>query len=260
MTSTAIICYDNLAESPLLTASTASSAAAGYSASKAWDWLTTTYWSPTSAGIQTLTFHFSAAVTADYFGLYRHNMGTVGAAVRLQYSSNGSSWTDAFSDKTPADNELLLKTFASTSASWWRIRFDLGSSTEALFVGVVAFGQKLTTQYGMPAGFTVPRHGRATQILNNKTEGGQFAGRSIISRGAKSTITIRAATQAWVRQYWEPFVLHAERKPFLFSWNHGTYPEDAVMCWSEGDIPDFAINEDRRQQLTMPVQCLLSGE
>jgi len=260
MTSTALICYDNLAESPLLTAATASSAATGYSAANAWDWLTTTYWSPTSNGVQTLTFEFSADVTADYFGLYRHNLGTVGASVKLQYSTDGSTWSDAFTAQTPDDDEILLKTFTAQTADWWRIRFDLGSSAETLYVGIVAFGQKLTTQYGMPAGFVVPRHGRATQILNNKTEGGQFAGRSIIARGARSTITIRNATQAWARSYWEPFVRHAELKPFFFSRNHTDYPEDAAFCWSDGEIPEYAINDDRRQTLTLPVQCLLSGE
>lgn len=260
MTSTALICYDNLAESPLLTAATASSAATGYSAANAWDWLTTTYWSPTSNGVQTLTFEFSADVTADYFGLYRHNMGTVGASVKLQYSTDGGTWSDAFAAESPDDNEILLKTFTAHAADWWRIRFDLGSSSDSLFVGVVAFGQTLTTQYGMPAGFVVPRHGRATQILNNKTEGGQFAGRSIIARGARSTITVRNATQAWARASWEPFIRHAELKPFFFSRNHSAYPEDAAYCWTDGDIPEYAINDDRRQTLTMPVQCLLSGE
>jgi hypothetical protein len=260
MTSTALICYTNLAESPLLTASTASSAATGYSAANAWDWLTTTYWSPTSNGVQTLTFQFSTAVSADYFGMYRHNLGTVGASVKLQHSPNGSTWTDAFTAVSPDDNEIVLQTFTSASKTWWRIRFDLGSSADSLFVGIVAFGPRLTTEYGMPAGFVVPRHSRSTQILNSKTEGGQFAGRSIIARGARSTITIRNATQAWARQQWEPFVRHAELKPFFFSRNHTDYPEDAVYCWADGEIPEYGINDDRRQTLSMPVQCLLSGE
>lgn len=260
MTSTAIICYTNQAESPLLTAATASSAATGYSAANAWDWLTTTYWSPTSNGVQTLTFQFSSAVSADYFGLYRHNLGTVGASVKLQHSPDGSTWTDAFTAVTPDDNEIVLQTFTSASKTYWRIRFDLGSSAVSMFVGIVAFGPRLTTQYGMPAGFVAPRHGRATQILNNKTEGGQFAGRSIVARGARSTITIRNATQAWARSYWEPFVRHAELKPFFFSRNHTTYPDDAAFCWTDGDIPEYGINDDRRQTLSMPVQCLLSGE
>lgn len=260
MTSTAIICYTNLAESALLTAATASSAATGYSAANAWDWLTTTYWSPTSNGVQTLTFQFSSAVSADYFGLYRHNLGTVGASVKLQHSPDGSTWTDAFTAVSPDDNEIVLQTFTSASKTWWRIRFDLGSSADSLFVGIVAFGPRLTTEYGMPAGFVVPRHSRSTQILNSKTEGGQFAGRSIIARGARSAITIRNATQAWARTYWEPFVRHAELKPFFFSRNHTDYPEDAVYCWSDGEIPEYGINDDRRQTLSMPVQCLLSGE
>lgn len=261
MTSTAILCYNNLLTSPLATSITASTQATGYSKESAYDWLTTTYWSPTANGVQTLTAVYSAAVTADYFALYRHNLGAVGASMKLQYSTDsGATWNDAFTAVTPGDNAIVLKTFAAITADHWRIRFDLGSSSVTLFVGIVAFGPKLTTQYGMPAGFVVPRHSRNTKILNNKTEGGQFAGRSIVAHGAKSTITIKAATQDWVRTYWEPFIRHAELKPFFFSRNQTDYPDDAVYCWADGDIPEYAIGEDRRQQLSLPVQCLLSGE
>jgi len=260
MTSNALICYTNLAESPLLTVVTASSAATGYIAANAWDWLTTTYWSPTSNGVQFLLFAFSWPVGADYFAMYRHNLGTVGASVKLQHSVDAVTWIDAFPAVSPDDNEIVLRAFTGVHRTFWRILFDLGSSAASLFVGIVAFGPRLTTEYGMPAGFVVPRHSRSTQILNSKTEGGQFAGRSIIARGARSTITIRNATQAWARAYWEPFVRHAELKPFFFSRNHTDYPEDAVYCWTDGEIPEYGINDDRRQTLSMPVQCLLSGE
>jgi len=106
----------------------------------------------------------------------------------------------------------------------------------------------------------VPRHGRKNDIVNQKTEGGQFVGRVKTSQGARTSINFKHITQAWVRSYWEDFVIHAELLPFLFSWNHDTYPQDAVYCVTDGEIPNIPINDNHYHDINLPVQCLLSGD
>lgn len=255
----AIICYDNLLVSPLVDTITPTSERTGFSAANAYDWYTTSYWSPTSAsGNHRLTVEFTEAVSADYFAIYRHNLGTVGGTVVLEHSNDGSAWTTAFTATAADDNQLLLKTFNAVSALFWRVTFALSSATP-FFVGVIMFGAKLPLYRGMVGGFVVPRHGRKNQITNQKTEGGQFVGRAITSQGAASTITFKTIPQDWVRDYWEAFVEHAELLPFVFSWNHTFRPEDACYCMTAGDMPDIAIDDNRFQNITVPVQCLLSG-
>lgn len=259
MTSQALICYENHAE----TATTVgfSSARAGFAATSAGDWRTTTYWSPTAgAGTHTLTYEFGAAVTADYFALYRHNLATCAATVKLQYSLDaGSTWNDCFTALTPTDNQVVVKTFTSQAAPHWKLVVVTGNASE-LYVGVVAFGRKLATYRGMPPGFVIPRHARRNEILNSETEGGQWAGRSVIARGARCDIMMQHVDRSWLRTHWEPFLEHAELKPFFFSWNHATYPEDACLCWVDGDLPELPVDGDFVHQVRLSVRCLLSGD
>lgn len=258
MTSKAYIFYDNLLVSPLVDSITASTETAGFSVANAYDWRTTSYWSPTASGAQTITSVFDSAVTADYFAIYRHNLGTIGGTVKLQYSlDSGSSWLDATTATTLTDNQLKIILFNSVSATHWRVYFSLTST--GFYCGVLMFGEAFNLYRGMPPGFVLPHQARKNTIMNQKTEGGQFAGRAITLRGAKTTILNKAIPANWYRENIEPFILHAEKYPFLFSWNHTDRPDDACWCETDGDIPDCPIDENYRQNLNIPVNCLLSG-
>lgn len=261
MTTNCFVCYDNLLTSPLLVSVTPTSERTGYSIQNAYDWYTTSYWSPIPySGYNYFTATFSSPVTADYLAIYRHNLGTVGGIFYLEYSNDGLAWSLA----TPlitgtTDNELKINLFTAVTARYWRVVFNLYTATP-FYVGVVMLGRKLPLYRGMVGGFTVPRHGRKNDIVNQKTEGGQFVGRVKTSQGARSRINFRHITQAWVRSYWEAFVEHAELLPFLFSWNHDAYPQDAVYCVTDGEIPDISINDNHHHDINLPVQCLLSGD
>ncbi len=257
----AIICYDNVLTSPLLASVVATSQQVGYSVQNAFDWYTTPFWSPTPAvGYHYFTATFASPVTADYLAIYKHNLGDVGGTFYLEYSLNGGiSWSLATTTITTAsNNELKINLFNAVTATHWRVVFNLASTTP-FYVGVVMFGRKLPLYRGMIGGFVVPRHGRKNSIINQQTEGGQFVGRVKTANGARSNITFKTVPQAWVRDYWEAFVRHAELLPFLFSWNHEFYPQDACFCVTDGEIPPFSINENRYQDISLPVQCLLSG-
>lgn len=257
--SKALIAYQNLLATGGATI-TASSSRPGFSAPNAWDWRTTTYWSPAADGVQTLTAVFPSPVTADYFALYRHNLATAEASVVLQASDDsGATWDAVITEESPADNELLLKTFAPLARTHWRVLLDIAGA-DPCYLGVLMLGTIMPLYRGMPPGFTPPHQSRRSDVMNSTTDGGQFAGRSIIKRGATTTITVRSVPPAWVRDVWQPFQLHAERLPFLFSWNHVYRPGDACWCESDGEFPaPGPIDENYRQTITLPVRCLLSG-
>lgn len=260
MTTNCFVCYDNLLTSQLLSSIAASSERLGFSAENSFDWYTTSYWSPTAAsGYHHFVSVFSSSVTANYFAFYRHNIGTVGGTISLDYSSDsGVTWTTVALDSAD-DNELKILEFVAVSSTHWRVVVNASTATP-FYLGVVMFGQKLPLYRGMIAGFTVPRHGRKNEIINQKTDGGQFVGRAKTSQGARSSINFKHITQAWVRLYWESFVEHAELLPFVFSWNHDTYPQDAVYCVTDGEIPHISINDNHHHDINLPVQCLLSGD
>lgn len=261
MTTNCFVCYDNVLTSPLLTSVIATTELSGFSVANCYDWYTTSYWSPIRyIGYHYFTATFSSPVTADYLAIYRHNLGTVGGIFYLEYSNDGLAWSLA----TPlitgtTDNKLKINLFTAVTARYWRVVFNLYTATP-FYVGVVMLGRKLPLYRGMIAGFTVPRHGRKNDIVNQKTEGGQFVGRVKTSQGARTSINFKHVTQSWVRANWEAFVRHAELLPFLFSWNHDTYPQDAVYCVTDGEIPHISINDNHHHDINLPVQCLLSGD
>ena len=265
----AIICYDNLLVSSKLLSIVATSQRAGYSVQNCYDWQTTSYWSPIApssppvlppdTSLHSFDIEFSEPVTADYFALYRHNIFTAYGGVMLLYSDDNITFSGCFdSVYAQKDNELIIKTFAPITSRYWRVAY-FSEITAQLYIGVVMFGRKLPLYRGMIGGFVVPRHGRKNEIINQTTEGGQFVGRIKVSKGARSNITFKTVPQTWVRDYWEAFVLHAEMLPFLFSWNHEFYPQDACFCVTDGEIPPLAINENRFHDISLPVMCLLSG-
>lgn len=259
----AIICYENLLLADNVQSITASTERLGYSVENSYDWYTTTYWSPELGHEYNYIYiSFYENVTADYLAIYRHNLGEIGGYIFLEYSDDPEDWSEAQqvgSIVSAENNELIIHLFEATTARYWRVGFHSSLIYTAFYCGVVMLGNKLPLYRGMVGGFVVPRHGRKNEIINQTTEGGQFVGRIKVSKGARSNITFKTVPQVWVRDNWEAFVLHAEMLPFLFSWNHEFYPQDACYCVTDGEIPSLAINENRFHDISLPVMCLLSG-
>lgn len=260
----AIICYENLLLADNVQSVTASTERTGYSVENAYDWYTTTYWSPELGHEYNYIYiSFYENVTADYLAIYRHNLGTIGGYIFLEYSDDPEDWSEAQqvgSIVSAENNELIIHLFEATTARYWRVGFRSTLMYTAFYCGVVMLGNKLELYRDMPAGFVVPRQAKKDKVINQQTEGGQFVGKVIVSRGAKTTIDFRQVPQAWVRANWEAFIDHARTLPFIFSWNNTDYPEDAVYAVVNGEIPELSINDSKKQDIRLPVNCLLSGD
>lgn len=249
--STAYVLYYNLMIDASLSASSTS---AGSHAQNAIDYRTTTFWRPDLSGNQWLEIDLSAPALVDSFGLYRHNCATAQAVVKVQ-RWNGAAWVDVLELDDLADDQCVFKLFAGVTASRWRVLFACASVDPLLAVGVVMLGRALHLPYGMPVGFVPPRHNRNTEILNNRTESGQFAGRSIIQRGSNSDLIQNQIKPEWLRFYGEPFIQHAEKKPFFFSWSYVRYPQDAVYCVAS-NIAEQPYKDHGWQSLRMTLECM----
>ena len=110
-TGSAVIGYDNHFEDA--SSVVASSEASGYEGANAYNWDTASYWKPDTTGTFYLTATMASAVTADYFSLYAHNLHTYSASVKLQYSTNGSDWSDATSSQAPSTGRPIFISFDS---------------------------------------------------------------------------------------------------------------------------------------------------
>lgn len=227
------ILYDNLLTYAGATV-TASSETAGFPFENSFDWNPSTLWLP-ATGTQHLTCVLTSAQFADTFCLYQQTLWANGGSIQLQYSlDSGSSWIAAFPAVSPTDNVPIFLTFDAIAADHWRLEII---SSPGSYIGVVAFGQRMTFERGFFVGFSPPQDSRMDEITNNTSMNGTFVGRSLLAKGIKDSLQTDMLSQPWVRSVWRPFVDHARLKPWFIAWNKDQWPYEIAFCWTDGSIP-----------------------
>jgi len=157
--------------------------------------LTYDFWKPTTTPA-TLTFTFTESVTCDYCGIAGHTLTETGNSVELQYWDGLSpgSWVSlgTVSPGSESGNKTIMFLFDSTSAQQWRLIVTGGTTTPVL--GVVNLGTALILERMIYGGHTPITLSKNTTIKPQRSEGGQWLGRSIIREGASNTISLRNLT------------------------------------------------------------------
>lgn len=223
------LAFDNLLEEGTVEASTEQD---DYPVANIFNWIPSDFYKPTVGGTTTIDLTLDAEASANYLAFYNQDIYLHGGTVKLQYH-DGADFVDAVT-VTPTDNSPRLAFFVTKTSDRWRLVIECD---EVFSLGVVAFGQYLSLQYGMYMGWTPPSLADDSTLLNSVSENGSFLGRSVIARGIRTSIELQYATDAWVRQYWSGFIAHAQQKPFFFAPHVVNYPTEVVFCWVEGDMP-----------------------
>ena len=230
MASAARIGYENLLDYGTVAASSEN---ASYPVANAFDWRTSDFFKPATFGTINIDLTLSGADAADYFAFYGHDLYAHGGTIKLQWW-NGSAYVDCFAAITPTDNSPRMVTFTSQSSTKWRVVITCAS---VFSIAVISFGAQLMLERGMYLGWTAPQFGRATQLIDSTSDGGEFLGRSIISNGVRTEIQLNQASDTWMRSDGLAFIKRIEQKPFFFLHNVTTYPLECVFAFTDGEIP-----------------------
>ena len=170
----------------------------------------------------------------DSFGIYGHNLDT-GGSVSLSYANdiNNPVWVDvALTTSVPeSTGRTIFVHFDSINARYWRV--TLTNSEANIQVTNLFLGQALRMYSPPEIGYVPIRLGRNNKIINTKSDGGKFLGRSLIDRGNKSSFRMSVVPSQWVRDHWEPFMRHAETAPFYYAWDAVHEPSDAAYCYTD---------------------------
>ncbi len=249
------IAYDNKGVGAAVTAD---STAAGFDPANLFDWKAYTLWTPASDGVHYVTVIPATVPIVDTFALAQHNLGTNGGTVKLQYSLNsGGSWLDATTAIAPTtSNECIFKVFAAITASHWRLEV---TSTPASVLGVVFIGASYQPGRGKLEGFAPPTLARKSEQYSTLSESGLFLGRSILRRNIVTEVQFEHLTPTEAYNDWQPFMKHAEKKPFFFCWLYEDYPSDVALMETDGDIPSptfsrhFALTVSLKMKGLLPV-------
>jgi len=222
----------------------ASTSAAGYAAANAATYRTDSFWQPTALAA---TWRLDAATdqAVSYCGIAAHDLGTKGCTVLVQSSPDDATWTTR-ATVTPADNGTIFALFATVTARYWRISVSGAGGSPT--IGVIEFGA--VTEYPRKCVFAPSLSFERTRRVDyrvNITEGGGWAGRSIVRTALAPAMTVNNLSEQWVAAEWDAFSLHAETSPFFIADRPEQFPQSVAYAWSmtdlraERSVPNIAV-------------------
>lgn len=209
----------------------ASSSASGFPAAAAKNPLTYEFWRPTSLPAWWMV-DAGSPVEVSYCGVAAHSIGTSGANMVVEYSLDNSTWTNVVGENQ-SDDSAMMFLFAPVTARYWRIYIS-GSVIPS--VGVVYFGKVLEMQRPCYSGISPINFNRTTVIRPNRSENGQWIGRSIVRQGVSTSVAFRHLDYDWYRQNFDPFAKEAIKYPFFFAWRPDKYFDAVGYVWTTRDI------------------------
>jgi hypothetical protein len=232
---------------------TASSAQVDFPADAPLNELTYEFWRPNLLPA-TWTLDAGSSVSANYFGIAAHTLGASGNTVTIQGSNDNITYTDIDSI-TPSDNSPIMFLFASASYRYWRISISSGTfpSIGVIYVGTVL--EMLRPCYG---GLTPISLSRDSVIRPNRSEGGQWLGRSVIRSGSSMKVGYANLENNWVRTTFKDFIEDAVLYPFFFAWRPDNYPEDVGYVWVGDDIKPSNMGRNSLMQVSFDMSGLSS--
>lgn len=189
--------------------------------------LTWDFWIPNTLPA-TITYTLEGAASFDYIGIAAHTLGSDGSTVTFAYH-DGDDWVD-IKEISPEDDSPILMLFNEIETDQIRLTIT-GTATPA--IGVVYAGIVLATQRKIYQGHTPITLSERNTVRPQRSEGGQWLGRTIIREGAQTTIALSNLKADWVRTYFKPFMNSATRYPFFFAWRGETFPEEVAYCWTD---------------------------
>lgn len=229
-----IVGYNNLAPSGTLTATSAESS---YPITNLKNPATFLEWRATSTATQTISLTTNSQ-DVDYVAIARHNIGSIGATIKIEGSTNsGSSWFELVPDSYLVDDTPAL--FRFTKQVLTNVRAVIAGASSAPRIAVLYAGALLVMQRRVYVGHSPMQLNHDTKVLTGMSENGNFLGRVILSETIAASVSLSNVTPAFVRNSLKPFMLDAKVNPFFFAWRPQSYPLEVGYAWLTSD-PRFS--------------------
>jgi len=181
---------------------------------------------PNLSDLATLNFSFASAKTINFIGIAAHNLGSIGAVVRVRYSLDaGATYINlAGGDITPLDDAAIGVRFPAVSATHWQIRAVVASG-EDVVIGVALLSTVLDLPSRIYQGYTPPITQTRVELLSNLSEGGHILGTSYVRRGSQISAALKYLPAAFVRgTEWINFQrAFNQGRPIFWAWRPGKY-------------------------------------
>ncbi len=228
----------------------ASSAATGFPASNLGNDSQALKWRGASAANTTVTVATGFVDPIDYVGIADHNFGSAGIPIVLERREDAlGSYATVMDVVLPDDAPVILR-FAPQSFESLRLTLLAGSAAPE--AAVLYVGSLLAVERKLYQGHTPISLGRKSEVVNGKSESGNFLGRIQLSETAESSAAFRLLSPAWYRANFDPFVRAARDVPFFFAWRPASYPRETGFCWLTNDPKP--VNADQHGLIEVELQ------
>lgn len=207
-----------------------SSEAAGYAGVNAVDPMTHNYWKPTALPA-TFEIATASAETINYCGIAAHNLSGAGCTVYFE-TYEGAAWVEK-ANVAPVSDAAIMFLCDDVSTARARIRI---TGTLPPNIGVVYFGQAIELARPTYQGYTPIDLAQTVEFKTNRTNGGQFAGRSVKRTGAQTQFTVNNLEESYVRANLLGWFQEARTRPFFLAERPGGYPDAVDYVFTEGEI------------------------
>jgi hypothetical protein len=194
---------------------------------------------PIQSGSTSVKFQLSAPSEINFLGFAAHNLGSFegGIPIEVKYATTiGGALTSIYSNTFPNDGAVmvLLDNLEGVLVAELEVSF-----TTVIFgakIGVFYAGNALEMQRSIYGGHSPADLSAKTKYQSTMSDGGQFLGRTVTSKGSATTFSWRHLTPVWYRESFQLFVDSAVTIPFFITWKPSDYPLATSFGYTDNGI------------------------
>lgn len=213
-----------------------------------------------NTGDEILTFTVNADVS--YVAVAKHNWGTLGVPVSVEYSTSNSpsDFIQLIAPQVMADDQPIIFRFQQVTAAQVRIKIavtDASAASAFPEAAVVYVGRLLVLERSITMkGHTPITYGRQTNVVSGMSESGNFLGRIVLGESRTSKAEFEWFTSAFYRQNEgvDDFLAAAQETPFFWAWSPDEYPLETGYVWLTNDAMPEVDPATRRVGLTLEMK------
>ncbi len=228
------ILYDNRLDNGTPVSSVAVDA--GYDVLNLRDWRDYTFWQATGAGPFYITVNCASAKTANTLVIYKHNLGTVGATISVECSSDNfvTDTTVALTGFVPSNDKIIYKQFTSQNKQYWRLKITVPASSSPR-MAILDIGTRLDFPYGVITPYDpIPQR---IQGESNFSQSGNLLGSIVNYCEINPKPSWQYLDTSWVKNtfmsFWDN---HASKlTPFFWAWEPGDHADEVFLVTVKAD-------------------------
>ncbi|WP_424967340.1 hypothetical protein [Dinoroseobacter sp. S375] len=193
---------------------------------------------------------WSALRSVDCVCIAGHNLGSTGTTIRLDASTDGSTWAQFQPEQVIEDDSPIFWMFDLSTLRGLRILVQAG--TERPTIGVVQFGRSMELEQPIFSGVTPSRYSRSTTYNTTFSQSGKILARDVERANLSGTLSFPHLTPEWIDSDGRDAILSLEQGPFFLAWR-----PDGTKTTSIYDDVIYGMATETPKVTTMGVLDLL---